>query len=169
MCIPKNINHNFTSRLLRFRTLWCSFTRFNPLFWPFTWFRSIVVDPCCIHRHKSTKKLFRIAVKIGQILLPSGHTNAFLVECEQLWHPSCTELSHAQMCMQNIDHTLSWDGYDLSYNISRTFTFRSFKTIWWILLTISGVVISFGWHRLMNGFDSNFDRRGLKDRTCQQW
>ena len=33
--------HNFPSRLLHFQTLWCTFTRFNPLFWPFTWFRSI--------------------------------------------------------------------------------------------------------------------------------
>ena len=23
--------------------------------------------------------------------------------------------------------------------------------------------------KLMNGFDSNFDRRGLKDGICQQW
>ena len=52
-------------------------------------------------------KLFRFAVKVGTILLPSGHTNAFLVDYEQLRHPSCTELSHAQMYMQNIDHTLS--------------------------------------------------------------
>ena len=37
--------------------------------------------------------------------------------------------------MQNIEHTLNWDGYD-------HFTFGSFKTLSWILLIISGVVIS---------------------------
>ena len=84
-------------------------------FWPFTWFRSIVVDPCFIHRYKTTQKFFRIAVKIGKILLQSGHPNVFLVDWEQSQHPSCTEPSHAEMWMQNIDHTLSWDGYDLSY------------------------------------------------------
>ena len=67
MCILKNTSHNFPSRLLRFRTLWCTFARFNPLFWPFTWFQSRVVDACFIYRHKSTQKFFRIAVKIGQI------------------------------------------------------------------------------------------------------
>ena len=115
MCIPENTSHNFPCRSLCFQTLWCTFTRFNPLFWPFTWFRSIVVDPHFIYRHKSKQKLFRIAVKIGQSLLWSGHMIAFLVDCEHSRHPSCTELSHAQMCMQNIDHTFSWDGYDLSY------------------------------------------------------
>ena len=34
---------------------------------------------------------------------------------EQSRHPSFTELSHAQICMQNIDHTLIWDGYDLTH------------------------------------------------------
>ena len=115
MCIPKNTSHNFPGWLLRFRTLWYTFTRFNPLFWLFTWFRSIAVDPCFIHHQKSTQKLFRIAVKIGQILLRSGYTNVFFVDREKSRHLSCTELSHAQMCMQNIDHTLSWDGYDLNY------------------------------------------------------
>ena len=65
------------------------------------------MDPFFIHRYKSTQKLFRIAVKIGQIFLRSGHTNAILVDCEQSRHPSYTELSHAQISMQNIDHTLS--------------------------------------------------------------
>ena len=65
------------------------------------------MDLCLIHRHKFTRKLFRIAVKIGQILLRSDHTNAFLVDCEQSRYPSCTGLSHAQMCMQDIDQTLS--------------------------------------------------------------
>ena len=97
MCIPKNTSHNFPSRLLRFRTLWCTFIRFNPLFLPFTWFRTIVVDPCFTHRHKSMQKLFQIAVKIGQILLRSSHTNAFLVNCEQSRPPTCTELSYGQM------------------------------------------------------------------------
>ena len=82
MCIPKNTSYNFPCRLLRFRTLWRTFTRLNPLFWPLTWLRSIVMDPCFIHRHKSTQKLFWIAIKIGQILLRSGHTNAFLVDCK---------------------------------------------------------------------------------------
>ena len=107
-------SYNFPSRLLRFRTVWCPFTGFNPLFWPFTWFRNIVVDPCFIHRYKSTQKLFPICFKKGQILLWSDHTKSFLVVCEQSWHPSSTELSHAQMCIQNIDRMLSWDGYDLS-------------------------------------------------------
>ena len=107
--------HFSTECILRFRTLWCTFTRFNRLFWPITWFWSIVVDLCFIHRYKSPQKLFRTAVKIGHSLLRSGRTNPFLVDCEQQRHPFCTELSHAQMCMQNIDHTLSWDGYDLSY------------------------------------------------------
>ena len=101
MCIPRKISHNFPTWLLRFRTLWYTFTRFNPLFWPFTWFRSIVVDPCFSHRHKSTQKLFQM--------------NAFLVDCEQSQHPICTELSYAQMCVQSIDQTLSSGGYDLSY------------------------------------------------------
>ena len=92
--------------------------------WPFTCFRSIVVDPCFINRHKSTQQLLRIAVKIAQILLRSSHTNALLIECEQSRHLSCTELSHAQMCMQNIEHALSWDGYDLSY-----FTHFHFRVI----------------------------------------
>ena len=86
-----------------------------PLFWSYTWFRSIVVEPCFIRRHKSTQKLFRIGVNICQIFFWSGHTNLFLVDCEQSRHPPCIELSHAQMCMQNIDYTLSWDKYDLSY------------------------------------------------------
>ena len=115
MRIPINNSHNLPSRLFCFRSLWCTFTRFNPLFWPFTLFWSKVVDPCFIHRHKSTQKRFQIAVKIGQIMVRSGHTNAFLVDCEQSWHPSCTEFSHAPMCMKNIEHTLSWDGYELNY------------------------------------------------------
>ena len=61
-----NTSHNFLSGLLRFQTLWCAFFRFNPLFWPFAWFRSIVVDPYFIDRHKLTQKLFQIAVKIVQ-------------------------------------------------------------------------------------------------------
>ena len=97
----KNTDYNFPSRLLRFRMLWCTFTRFNPLFVAFTWFWRIVVDPCFIHRHKSMQKLFRIVIKISQIMLQGGHTNAFLVDCEQ--------------SRQNIDHTLSWDVYNLSY------------------------------------------------------
>ena len=120
MCIPENTSyglcfsgfgefwesHDFRSQLLRFRTLWCTFIRFSRLFSPLTWLRSMVVDPCFILYHKSTQKLVRIAVKICQILLQSGHTNAFMVDCEQPRYPSCTELSHAQMCMQNINHTL---------------------------------------------------------------
>ena len=112
---PKNTSYNFPSWLLCFRTLWCTFTRFNPLFWPFMLFRSIVVDLCSIHCHKSMQKLFRIAGKIGKILLRSGHTNEFLVDCEQSRYPYCTELFHIQICMQSIDYTLIWDGYDLSY------------------------------------------------------
>ena len=81
------------------------------------------------------------AVWIGRILLRSGHTNAFLIDCEQSQHRYCTELSHAQMCMQNIDRTLSWE-HTISA-IPLTFTFGSFKTISWILLIISGVVTSF--------------------------
>ena len=47
MCIPKDTSHSFPNRLFRFRTLWCTFTRFNPQFSPlFTLFRGIVVDPC---------------------------------------------------------------------------------------------------------------------------
>ena len=111
----KNPSHNFPRRLLRFRTLWCTFIRFNPLFWPFMWFRSIVVDQCFNHRHKMTQKIFQIAVKIGQISLWSGYTNAFSVDREKSWHPSCTELSYAQMPMENIGHMLSWDGHDLVY------------------------------------------------------
>ena len=114
-CIPKNTSRNFARRLLRFRTVWCTFTRFNPLLWTFRWFQIIVVDSCFIHCHESTQKLIRIAVTIGKILLWSNHTNAFAVDCEQSQHPSCTELSHAQMCMKNIDHTFSWDGYNPSY------------------------------------------------------
>ena len=53
-----------------------------------------------------------------------GHTNAFSVDYEQSRHPSCTKLHHAQMCMQNIDHTLSSDGYDLRY-----FTHFHFRVI----------------------------------------
>ena len=71
---------------------------------------------------------------------PSRHTNAFLVDCQESRHPSCTELSHAQICLQHIDYALSCDGYDLSYLTH--FHFR--VTIPWILLIISGVVISFG-------------------------
>ena len=56
-----------------------------------------------------------ITVKMGQILLRSGHTNVFLVYYDQSRHSSCTELSHAQMCMQNIAHTLIWNGCDISY------------------------------------------------------
>ena len=79
MWIPKNTSHNFPSRLLCFWALCCTFTRFKPLFFPLTWFQRIVVDPGFIHRHKSTQKHFRIAVKICQIFLRSGHTNVFLV------------------------------------------------------------------------------------------
>ena len=32
-----------------------------------------------------------------------------------MYSPIDTELSHAEMCMQHIDHTLNWDGYDISY------------------------------------------------------
>ena len=70
-------------------------------------FRSIMEDPCFIHRHKSTQKLFQIVVKIGQILLRSCNTNVILIDCEESRHPSCIELSHPQMCMQNIYRTLS--------------------------------------------------------------
>ena len=80
----------------------------------------IVVDPCFIHRH----------------------TNAFLVDCEQLRHSSCIELYHAQMCMQNIDDMLI--EMDSILAISRAFTFESFKTIARILSINSGAVISFG-------------------------
>ena len=120
---PKNTSHNFPSRLMRFRTLWCTFTRFNPLFWAFTWLQSKVVDPCFIHHHELISKLFCLAVKIGQILLRSGYTN---VTMDTIWV------------------------------IARTFTFGSFKTISWILLIISGVVISFGRPGL--GMDSVLER-----------
>ena len=91
---------------------------------------------------QSMQKLFRIAAKIGLISLQNGHMKLFLVDCEQLMHPSCTELSHPQMCMQNLIKR-SVEVNTIS-DITRTFTFGSFKTILWILLVISGVVISFG-------------------------
>ena len=43
ICIPKNTSYICPSRLLHFRTIWCTFTRLNPLLWPFTWFGSIMV------------------------------------------------------------------------------------------------------------------------------
>ena len=115
MCTPKRTSHNFLRWLLCFRMLWCTFTRFNSLFWPFTWFRNIVVNPCFIYHHKLTQKFFWIAVKIGQIFLRNGHPNAFLVDFEQSRYPSCTELSDAQIYMLNFDGTLSWDGYNVNY------------------------------------------------------
>ena len=140
MCIPKNTSHNFPSRLMRFRTFWCTSTRFNLLFWSFTWFRSIlVVDPCFIHRHKSTQKLFQIAVKIDQILLRCGYTNAFLVDCENRGiHLRQSFLMHKCVCKILTTRSVKMD------TISRNFNFGSFKTISWILLIISGVMISFG-------------------------
>ena len=65
------------------------------------------MDPFFIRRLKLTKKLFRITVKIGPILVRSGHMNAFLVDSEQSRHPSFTELSQTQMPMENIDLMLS--------------------------------------------------------------
>ena len=115
---PRNSSHNFPSRLLRFWTIWYTFTRFNPLFSSFTWFRSIVVHPCFIYRHTSTQKLFRIDVKIGQILLRSDHTNAFLVDCEKSRHPSYTELSHTQSRKSLTSHKL------LKNATSRKFVWR---------------------------------------------
>ena len=95
------------------------------------------MDSCFIHRYKSTQKLFQIAVKIGQILFRNGHTNAFLVDCEQSLQPSCTELSHPQcVCKILTTYSIEMD------TISRIFTFGLFETILWILLIISGVVIS---------------------------
>ena len=47
--------------------------------------------------------------------MQSVHTNAFLIDCKQSRHPSYIELSYAQMCIQNIAHTLSWDGDDLNF------------------------------------------------------
>ena len=55
---------------------------------------------------------------------------------------SIIELYHAQICMQNIDHTHI--KMDTISAISRTLTFGSFKTISWILFIISAVVISVG-------------------------
>ena len=124
MGISKNTSHNFPSRLLRFRTLWCTFTRFKPLFWRLVWFQSIVVDPCFIHRHKSTQKLFRIAIKIDQILLRSGHTNAFLVDCEQSHRAfSCTNVyvtywphAHLRWIRSQVSHVLPLSGHSQKYN-----------------------------------------------------
>ena len=125
MCIPKNTSHNFPSQLLRCRTLWCIFTRFNPLFWPFTWFQSIALDPCFIHRSKSTQKLFRIVIKIGQILIGSGHTNEFLVDLAPNLHRafSCTDMyvkywPHAQLrwIRSQLSHALLMSGHLKQYH-----------------------------------------------------
>ena len=127
MCIPNNTSHNFPSQLLRFWTLWCTYTRFNPLFWPFTWFQSIVVDLCFIHRHNLTQKLFRITVKTFQILLQRDHTNL-----------AQSFLMHKCVCIILSTRSVEMD------TISRTSSFGSFRKISWILLIISGVVILFG-------------------------
>ena len=102
MCIPKNTSHNFPSRLLRVWTLWCTFTRFNSLFWLFTWFRSIVI-----------------------------HCSTHLAESFLMHKCVCKILTTRSVEMDTISA------------ISRTYTFGSFKIISWILLIISGMMISF--------------------------
>ena len=96
--------------------------------------------PC----HKSTQKLFRIAVKISQILLQSDQTNV----CEILTTRSV-----------EMDTILA---------ISPISTFGSFKTISWILLTISGVVISFGPPELGMVLCS-YDRNEIRQTTSESF
>ena len=99
---------------MRFRPLWCTFTRFNLLFRPFMRFRNIVANPCFIRRHKLTQKLFRIAQSF------------FMYKCV------CKILTTRSVEMDTISA------------ISRTFTFGSFKTISCILLIFFRVVAFFG-------------------------
>ena len=70
---------------------------------------------CFLNRHKSTQKLFRIAIKIGKILLRSGDTNAFWsIVSNRGTHLAQIFLIHKCVC-KILTTTLSWDGYDLSY------------------------------------------------------
>ena len=100
------------------------------------------MDPCFIHRQKWTQKLFLITVKLGQILLRSGHTNAFWsIVNNRGTHLAQSFLMHKCVCKILTTRPVEMDTISA---ISRTFTFGSFKTISRILLIISGVVISFG-------------------------
>ena len=71
------------------------------------WLQSEVVDPCFIHCHIFTQKLLFVA--LNQLQTRLWNINAlFLINCQQMWHPLWTQLSHWQMFMQNGEYTVIW-------------------------------------------------------------
>ncbi len=70
--------------------------------------RSEVVDPCFIHCHIFTQKLFFVALEQLQTTLWIDDVLLFLIDCEQTQQPLWTQLSHWQMFMQNEEYIAFW-------------------------------------------------------------
>ena len=100
------------------------------------------MDPYFIDRHKSTKKLIRIAFEIGKKF-------AEMVTRMRFWSSvsnRSTHLAQSFLMHKRVYEILTIRSLEMDTlsAILRTFIFGSFETISWILLIISGVVISFG-------------------------
>ena len=67
-----------------------------------------MVDPCFIHCHIFMQKLLFVALKQLQTALWIVDSWLFLIDCDQMWHPLWTQLSHWQMFMQNSDYIAFW-------------------------------------------------------------
>jgi len=119
-----------------------------------------MVNPSLIHSNKSTHKISFIFVKTLQALFRDFHASAFLMCCEQAWHPSCAKLFHIPFFMQNISYTFFWNTYSLSnfthlhppvirYHIVHLFNdfwwcFIFWKSLTWIILKAGTAMFKFG-------------------------
>ena len=60
-----------------------------------------MVDPCFIHCHLFSEKVFFAALKQLRTMIWIVGTSLFLIDCKQTQHPLWTQLSHWQMFMKN--------------------------------------------------------------------
>ena len=142
--IPKYKGQNLACRCLHLWLLWTAFTCCCPLSWLPICLWSEVVDPCFIHCHIITQKLFFVVLKHLQTML--WIVDMFLMTCAQMWHPLWTQLFHWQMFMQNGEYTSFWYFQLLCYLLQLKFTlsqnefvefFGVFFDNCWIWVTLS--------------------------------
>jgi len=85
--IPKHKCQDLSCWWNRSCLLWRWTTGFFPLFWLLFGFWCVMVNPSLIHSNKLMHKISFIFVKMLQALFRDFHASAFLICCEQAWHP----------------------------------------------------------------------------------
>ena len=92
--IPKYGGQNLACWCLHLWSLWMAFT---------------CCCPCFIHCCIFMQKRFFVLLALKQLQTMLWIVNMLLLfDCEQMWHPLWTQLSHWQMFMQNGEYTAFW-------------------------------------------------------------